>query len=314
MRVTAWSYTSTPGGASRDIAVEAPGLIAIYATEAWWWAARPLWVMLWGGVFERHPGLRFAITEDGAWWIPGIVQRMDEKFVGFHNTEKLGNAFRQTITRKPSEFFGTNIFVGASTPSREEVEQRHRIGVEAFMWGNDFPHPEGTWPHTRQSISESFRDVPTAEAERMLGLNAAAVYGFDVGRLGAVCRDGLGRRIRTCTARRSSRPPDGVASPGEEGRSTAAHRPVGYCGGGARPRTRWHQHEGGRRPSRRQRGRSSTTTSEPEGAARPRCRVLDCAGCRRPRTTVSTGTSGYGSGRVTCTRPSSRNPRSSRSS
>ena len=44
------------GGASRDIAVEAPGLIAIYATEAWWWAARPLWVMLWGGVFERHPG------------------------------------------------------------------------------------------------------------------------------------------------------------------------------------------------------------------------------------------------------------------
>jgi predicted TIM-barrel fold metal-dependent hydrolase len=50
------------GGASRDIAVDAPGLIAIYATEAWWWAARPLWVMLWGGVFERHPGLRFAIT------------------------------------------------------------------------------------------------------------------------------------------------------------------------------------------------------------------------------------------------------------
>jgi len=139
--------------------------------------------MLWGGVFERHPKLRFAITEDGAWWIPGIVQRMDEKFVGFHNTEKMGNAFRQTISQKPSEFFGTNIFVGASTPSREEVEQRHKIGVDAFMWGNDFPHPEGTWPHTRQSITESFRDVPTSEAERMLGLNAAAVYGFDVKRL-----------------------------------------------------------------------------------------------------------------------------------
>ncbi len=55
------------GGASRDIAVEAPGLIAIYATEAWWWAARPLWVMLWGGVFERHPdcALRSRRTELG---------------------------------------------------------------------------------------------------------------------------------------------------------------------------------------------------------------------------------------------------------
>jgi predicted TIM-barrel fold metal-dependent hydrolase len=171
------------GGASRDIAWDAPGVVAIYATEAWWWAARPLWTMVWGGVFERHPDLRFAITEDGAWWLPGIVKRMDEKFLGGHNTAKLGNAFRKTISRKPSEFFGTNIFVGASTPSREEIERRHEIGVDAFMWGNDFPHPEGTWPHTRQRIVESFHDVPTNEAARMLGLTAAAVYRFDVGNL-----------------------------------------------------------------------------------------------------------------------------------
>jgi predicted TIM-barrel fold metal-dependent hydrolase len=171
------------GGASRDISMLAPGLIAIYATEAWWWAARPLWALLWGGVFERHPGLRFAITEDGAWWLPGIVSRMDEKYLGAHNTEKLGNAFTSTISKKPSEFFGTNVFVGASTPSTEEIERRHEIGVHAFMWGNDFPHPEGTWPHTRKAITEAFADVPPDEATRMLGANAAAVYRFDVKKL-----------------------------------------------------------------------------------------------------------------------------------
>ena len=153
---TAWWSTSTPGGASRDIAVEAPGLIAIYATEAWWWAARPLWVMLWGGVFERHPGLRFAITEDGAWWIPGIVKRMDEKFVGGHNTEKMGNAFRQTISRKPSEFFGTNIFVGASTPSREEIEQRHQIGSAPSCGATTSRTPRGPGRTRGESITESF--------------------------------------------------------------------------------------------------------------------------------------------------------------
>lgn len=170
------------GGASRDIA-PGPGMIAIFATEAWWWAARPLWTLLWAGVFERHPRLRFALTEDGAWWLPGIVKRMDEKFVGAHNTAKLGKAFTQTITRRPSDFFGTNIFVGASTPSREEVERRHEIGVDAFMWGNDFPHPEGTWPHTRESIRDSFFDVPVDEARRMLGGTAARVYGFDTAAL-----------------------------------------------------------------------------------------------------------------------------------
>jgi predicted TIM-barrel fold metal-dependent hydrolase len=157
--------------------------VAIYATEAWWWAARPLWALLWSGAFDRNPTLKFALTEDGAWWLPGIVKRMDEKWVGGHNTAKLGNAFRQHVSRRPSEYFGSNIFVGASTPSREEIERRHEIGVGAFLWGNDFPHPEGTWPHTRESIHDTFFDVPESEARRMLGGNAAAVYRFDVAAL-----------------------------------------------------------------------------------------------------------------------------------
>jgi predicted TIM-barrel fold metal-dependent hydrolase len=170
------------GGASRDIVAE-PGMIAIYATEAWFWAARPMWAMLWSGVFDRHADLKFALTEDGAWWLPGIVRRMDEKWHGGHNTEKLGDAFTKRVSRPPSEYFGTNVFLGASTPSREEIELRHEIGIATFLWGNDFPHPEGTWPHTRDRIRESFFDVPEDEATRMLGANAAAVYRFDVAAL-----------------------------------------------------------------------------------------------------------------------------------
>jgi predicted TIM-barrel fold metal-dependent hydrolase len=170
------------GGASRDV-IPGPGMVATFATEAWFWPARPMWLLLWSGVFDRHPRLKFALTEDGAWWVPGIVQRMDEKWHGGHNTAKLGNAFREHVGKPPSEYFGENIFLGASTPSREEIEARHAIGVDAFLWGNDFPHPEGTWPHTRQSIRESFFDVPYDEASRMLGTNAAKVYRFDVEKL-----------------------------------------------------------------------------------------------------------------------------------
>lgn len=175
------------GGASRDIAI-GPGMIATYATEAWFWAARPLWILLWAGVFDRHPRLRFALTEDGAWWVPGMVKRMDEKWLGGHNTAKLGTTFTEHVGRLPGDYFGTNIFLGASTPSREEIELRHQIKVEAFLWGNDFPHPEGTWPHTRESIRSSFHDVPPEEARRMLGGNAAEVYRFDVDKLAGVAQ------------------------------------------------------------------------------------------------------------------------------
>jgi hypothetical protein len=51
------------------------------------------------------------------------------------------------------------------------------------MWGSDYPHPEGTWPYTRQQLVESFHGVPEDELAAMLGGNAARVYGFDVEKL-----------------------------------------------------------------------------------------------------------------------------------
>jgi predicted TIM-barrel fold metal-dependent hydrolase len=157
-----------------------PGMMAIYATEAYWWAARPLWVLLWAGVFERHPDLKYVIAENGAWWLPDILSKMDEKFEGGHNTRKLGNAFREAISMKPSEYFRRNCYLAASTPGVEDIGRRHQIGIGNLLWGNDFPHPEGTFPHTREWVRRRFHDVPVDEAQRILGLNAAQLYGIDV--------------------------------------------------------------------------------------------------------------------------------------
>ena len=48
------------------------------------------------------------------------------------------------------------------------------------MWGSDFPHPEGTWPHTKQWLQRAFHDIPIDETRAMLGGNAAELYQFDV--------------------------------------------------------------------------------------------------------------------------------------
>lgn len=171
---------SGAGPADYDIG---PGFIAIYATEAYWWAARPLWVLLWSGVFERHPGLKYVVAENGAWWLPDILTKMDEKYLGGHNTEKLGNVFRENLSMKPSEYVDRNCFLAASTPGAEDIGRRHEVGIGNLLWGNDFPHPEGTFPYTRERVRQRFKDVPRAEAERILGLNAAELYGVDVAAL-----------------------------------------------------------------------------------------------------------------------------------
>jgi predicted TIM-barrel fold metal-dependent hydrolase len=156
-----------------------PGFVSIYAAEAWWWAARPLWVLLLSGVFERHPTLRYSIAENGAWWLPDLAKRMDEKWVGAHNTRKFGDVFRHDLSMRPSEYLRRNCVLAASTPGPDEIERRHEIGVGNLIWGNDLPHPEGTYPHTRRWINERFAAVPRDEARRILGENAADLYGLD---------------------------------------------------------------------------------------------------------------------------------------
>ena len=47
------------------------------------------------------------------------------------------------------------------------------------MWGSDYPHAEGTWPRTRETLAQVFCGVPEAELAAMLGGNAARLYGFD---------------------------------------------------------------------------------------------------------------------------------------
>jgi predicted TIM-barrel fold metal-dependent hydrolase len=158
--------------------------LGIYVTEVTWWPARPMWFMLWSGVFERFPGLRFGVAEAGCWWLPGLLWFWDRLFLGQKGSEKLGsNPFGDAVTMLPSEYVDRNVFIGASNTKRRELGMRYEIGVGNICWGNDFPHPEGTWPTTRAWLTRTFHDIPIDETRRMVGLNAAEVFGFDLAAL-----------------------------------------------------------------------------------------------------------------------------------
>jgi predicted TIM-barrel fold metal-dependent hydrolase len=156
--------------------------LGIYANETIFWTMRPMWFLLWSGAFERHPGLKFAITEGGSWWAADLLWRSDIAYMNEHATKKMGD-IAPKLKMLPSEYFDRNVFIGSSNTRRREIARRFEIGVGNIMWGNDFPHPEGTWPHTRQWLRDTFWDCPVDDARQMLGLNAAAVYNFDVGKL-----------------------------------------------------------------------------------------------------------------------------------
>lgn len=176
----------THSGPSDEKDMSLPGAVGVYLMEFHWWAARSVWTMIMGGVFEKFPKLKFAMTEVGEFWIPGMIHMMDVRASVKHTSGKLGD-FRTHLSMKPSEYFARNCRVGASAlMDKESVEARYAIGVNNLMWGTDYPHPEGTWPKTEAKMRECFYGIPEAELERILGLNAIEFYDLDLSYCGSV--------------------------------------------------------------------------------------------------------------------------------
>jgi len=155
--------------------------LGIYITEVTWWPARPMWFMLWSGVFERYPKLKFCTTEGGCWWLPQLLWFWDRLWMGQKGSEKLGaGAFSGKVEMRPSEYIDRNCFTGLANVKRRELGQRYEIGIQNMLWGTDFPHPEGTWPNTNEWLKKTFYDIPIDETRVMLGLSAGETFGFDL--------------------------------------------------------------------------------------------------------------------------------------
>ena len=129
-------------------------------------------------MFERYPRLCFVLTEQMADWIPSTLEYFDDLY-----SRPIFAQIREGLPLRPSEYWARNCHVGASFLVDNEVAFRHDIGVDKIMWGSDYPHAEGTWPHTKEKLRQTFTGVPREEIALMIGGNAAKIYGFDVASL-----------------------------------------------------------------------------------------------------------------------------------
>ena len=154
--------------------------VGIYVAEVRWWSMRALWFLLWAGKFDQFPRLKFVVTECGAFWAPDLLWTSDIVYDREHGAKKMGSQLTAALHMRPSDYFDRNCAIGASNTRRRELARRYEIGVGNLMWGNDFPHPEGTWPNTKEWLRAAFSDIPVDETAAILGGNAAGVYGFDV--------------------------------------------------------------------------------------------------------------------------------------
>ena len=157
---------------------------AMFISEVDMWAQRPFTALMWSGAFERHPGLKYVLTEVGVGW---MIEKL--RVLEFKAADPIFKHFTKNLSKSPTGYYEQNCFIGASFLRPHEAKFKDEIGVEKIMWGTDYPHLEGTWPSTMKELQETFGNYPEQEIRDMLGLNAVRIYGFDVDKLAPIASE-----------------------------------------------------------------------------------------------------------------------------
>ena len=153
------------------------GAIINYVIHSLAPTAEPIVTLCASGVLDRFPNLKFGSIEAGIGWVPWMLRAMDEAYEHHHFW-----AFPK-LELMPSEYFRRNCFASfQEDPPGIDLMRDYNLSSN-FLWANDYPHHEGSWPHSEQAIERTMGHLSDEERGNILGLNAARVFNFDIDKL-----------------------------------------------------------------------------------------------------------------------------------
>ena len=143
----------TSSAAARRIwACRRTGEVRARASSATPWLTVASWPqigqLICGGVAARHPHLKFVCAEFETGWLGHVLQRLN------HATYRARGEASPDLTMEPSAYFQRQ-FYATFEDDAIGVLTRHFIGVDNLIWGNDYPHHDSIWPHSRKSSRAS---------------------------------------------------------------------------------------------------------------------------------------------------------------
>ena len=120
--------------------------------------------MIYGGVFERHPGLMFIVAHTGSAFI-GLLERLDHGYELFHECS-------EHISQPPSVFARKNLYYDTCVFSKSFIEMAVKeLGPERFMFGTDYPFIISD-PGYVEAL-----DLPEEQKQMIFSGNATRLFG-----------------------------------------------------------------------------------------------------------------------------------------
>ncbi|HRD27197.1 MAG TPA: amidohydrolase family protein [Caulobacter sp.] len=132
------------------------------------WQTLP--VLVFDGVFDRFPDLKFGAIELGAGWLPSLMQFMDSGAMAFGREERL-----QRLSAPPSDILRRQFF--ATPYPHENVGWIiDNVGEDMCLFSSDFPHVEGG-RNPLKRFNESLEGVSATGRRKFFRDNFIALMG-----------------------------------------------------------------------------------------------------------------------------------------
>jgi predicted TIM-barrel fold metal-dependent hydrolase len=138
-----------------------PGAVVHNYVETFIPGQRTVSLLTASGALDRHPQLKVFIAEGGASWVPALADRLDEGYRqhGAYATPKL--------SRLPSEIINTQVYASFQHDV-SAIPAYTAMHFPNVLWGDDYPHLEGTYGHTQKTLHELFDDTDDHVRQRIL--------------------------------------------------------------------------------------------------------------------------------------------------
>lgn len=127
-------------------------------------------MLVFGGVFMRHPNLNIVCVEADAGWAPHFMYRMDHAYKRHRHWMR-----GEELEKLPSEYFREHIYL-TFQDDYSAFQVKDLLNMSRIMWANDFPHSDSTWPNSQQVIAEHMAGLSETEKEMVLHDNVAQLY------------------------------------------------------------------------------------------------------------------------------------------
>ena len=124
--------------------------------------------IVFSGLLDRYPQLKFVSVESGLGWVPFAMECWDYKYIE-------GSI---PLRYPPSEYVRRNIYTSFWFERKNVSRDIKTVGVNNVMFETDFPHPGGLWPI--DDVASAFGGLEESEIVKVLSGNAVRVYNLPV--------------------------------------------------------------------------------------------------------------------------------------